>query len=280
METLEREAQPADLREQRRYLFGVDTERLRSATHLHARTLQFEIWIDTHGHPRRPAESRRDPGERARLAEGFDIQQHAGGNRLDEFLVALAGPGEADPGGRTAGVERGPQLARRCDVESVDQSGHVPDQRRHRIGLHRVVQLDVRRQRLPQFGDAGGQQCAVVGIERGLPDAGREPRERHAANDEFAVLDRELAHRGVDRGRSLGGSHGIVRVFACSGRHVVPSPSLTQAVLVLSGESMRAPICSAISLNNSRAMFSESRLRHAALVLRGARDTARSFVPD
>jgi hypothetical protein len=54
----------------------------------------------------------------------LDVDQHAGGHRLAQFGVALAGAGEADLGGVGAGVQRHLQLAGRRHVDAVDQAGH------------------------------------------------------------------------------------------------------------------------------------------------------------
>jgi hypothetical protein len=59
-----------------------------------------------------------------------------------QFGVALAGAGEADLGRVGAGVQRHLQLAGRGHVDAVDQPRHHAHHGRHRVGLHRVVQLD------------------------------------------------------------------------------------------------------------------------------------------
>ena len=133
--------------------------------------------------------------EQADLAHRLDVDQHAGGDRLAQLLGALARPGEADLGRIGAGVERHLQLAGRSHVDAVDLARHEGHQRRHRVGLHRVVQLDGRRQRLPQLGRAGGEQRAVVGVERRAADALGEARQRQAADLQLAAGDRKALHR-------------------------------------------------------------------------------------
>ena len=102
----------------------------------------------------------------------------------------LAGPGEADLARRHAGVERDLELAAGGDVDAVDDARHERDERRHRIGLHRVVQLDRggrcrRSSATPRVDQrAGRTHRTACG-----PTRSREPRERHAADDEAIVGD-------------------------------------------------------------------------------------------
>ena len=66
--------------------------------------------------------SARSAAESRHLAHRLDVDQHAGGDRLAQLDVALAGAGEADLGRVGAGVQRDLQLAGRSHVDAVDQS--------------------------------------------------------------------------------------------------------------------------------------------------------------
>ena len=103
--------------------------------------------------------------------------------------------------------ERHFQLAGGGDVDAVDQHCHVAHQCRHRVGLHRVVQRHLARQRGPQLCHPLRQQAAVVGVEGGAADARGEAGERNAADEEFAVGHGELGHRGVSGGLAGRGVH-------------------------------------------------------------------------
>ena len=101
-----------------------------------------------------------ESGEAVQLAPRFGLDQHAGGQRLQELGVGLAGTGKTDTVGRHAGIQRLGQLARRGHVEAVDHGREESHQRRHRIGLDRIVQIEARRQVGAQrrFG-VGGLHC-------------------------------------------------------------------------------------------------------------------------
>ena len=71
-----------------------------------------------------------------------------------QFAAALAGAGKADLRRIRAGIQRHLQFAARSDVDAIDQARHDTDQRRHRVGLHRVVQFDGLRECGAQFGNA------------------------------------------------------------------------------------------------------------------------------
>ena len=105
-------------------------------------------------------------------------------------LAAAAGP--------AAGPCGDPQLAAGGDVDAVDQTCHVIDDGRHRVGLHRVVELDACRQRRPQLGHAAGQELPVVGVEGGLADPVDQALEGDAADQQFTAGARELVHGRVD----------------------------------------------------------------------------------
>ena len=78
-----------------------------------------------------------------RLARGFEVDRHARLDRGLEFVLALARPGEADRRRRLARNRRHQfELALRRDVEAVDQRRHRCEQRRERIGLDRIMQVD------------------------------------------------------------------------------------------------------------------------------------------
>jgi hypothetical protein len=89
-------------------------------------------------------------GQHIDLAERLDVDQHASGHGLVQLDVALAWTSEADVLRVGPGVQRHLQFARRGHIDAADQPGHVRHQRRHRVGLHRVMQLDAGRQRRAQ----------------------------------------------------------------------------------------------------------------------------------
>ena len=215
MKTFKGKAQAANFSQQGRHLLGVDAELLGAATHLHARTLQLKVRVDAHCHPRRQAKAGGGIGQHRQLAKRLHIDQHTGRHRLAQLQIALARPGETDFGRLGTGVQRHLQLPRRCDIDTVHQTGHQRHQRRHRVGLHRVMQLHPRRQGLPQRCHAGTQEAAVVGIKRRLSDPLRQQGQRLPADDQLAVLHAELRHWCVhrrsfwDNGCGLGGfEHG------------------------------------------------------------------------
>ena len=98
-----------------------------------------------------------------------------------------------------AAVEGNLEFVGRGDVDAIDEFCHVVDDGRHRIGLHRVVDLDFGGQGRAQFGHAAIQQGAVVGVKRGLANLGGEASEGNAADEQFAVFGAELVHRRVSR---------------------------------------------------------------------------------
>ena len=121
----------------------------------------------------------------------------------------LPGPAKLICAGGHAGVERHLQLAAGGDVDAVDQAGHVLHQRRHRVGLHRVVQLDLAAGRCARsWAHALRQQRAVVGVERRAADALRQAGQRHAADLQAVVDDGELRFMGACCGR--GCVHGVL----------------------------------------------------------------------
>src|SRR5204863_7790658 len=134
-------AKPADLRQEVRHGFGIDAELLRAAAHLHARGFELEIRIHSYGDARTKRRSARKTRQDVDLALRFDIDEDARRKRLRELAFALAGPREADLVRGHPGVERDRELAARRDVDAVDDAGHEPDERRHRIRLHRRVEL-------------------------------------------------------------------------------------------------------------------------------------------
>jgi hypothetical protein len=139
-------------------------------------------------------------------SRGLHVDQHAGGHRLAQLGVALAGAGKADLGRVGAGVQRHLQLAGRGHVDAVDQAGHVAHHGRHRVGLHRVVQLHRRGSAARSWPRAG----AAARGRRRRTASGRRARpagQRLAADQQLAVARRELVHRGMHRegaGRSSG----------------------------------------------------------------------------
>ena len=188
----------AQLGQRLRDLLGIDAEGLGAAAHAHAGRLQFEIGIHAQHHARGDAERLgllRDAGD---LAAGLGIDAHAGGDRPAQFGRALAGTGKADVAWIETGVQRGRQFAARGDVEAVGQSRHVLHHCRHRIGLDRVVQLELRRQGAAHGGHARRDQGAVIRIEGRAADPLGQARQGDAAYQQFAAGDGKLLLRCVD----------------------------------------------------------------------------------
>ena len=131
-----------------------------------------------------------------------------GDHGLAQFVVVLARAREADFTRIGPSVESDLQFASRGDVDAVDTGGHVGDQCRHRIGLHRIVQLDLGGQGGAQLGYAAIKSGAVVGIERRLAHAGSKARDGLAADQEFSVGMRKLVHRRVRRRGTGSSGHG------------------------------------------------------------------------
>ena len=199
MKAVKIEFQLAQPRQHRRHPLGVDAELFGAAAHLHARRFQFEIRIDANRHFRHDAERLADHSQSLHFSFGLHVQHHAGGHRAAQIGVALAGTGEADQAGRHRRVEGDFQFTAGSDVDAVDQGRHVLYQRRHGIGLHRIVQVNRRRQVAPQQRDPLAQGGAVVGIEGRAADALGQLRERHAAHLQDVVDNRKLHQRRVWR---------------------------------------------------------------------------------
>ena len=76
--------------------FGVDAELFRPAAHAHAGALEFEVRIDAQRNARRPAGIGGDAGQRVEFGGRFDVDQHAGGDRLAKLFDTFARPGKGD----------------------------------------------------------------------------------------------------------------------------------------------------------------------------------------
>jgi len=187
VETLEGQPERADLGQQIRHPFGIDAELLGAAAHAHARSLQLERRVDADRHPRGLAAGVAGLGERAQLAEALDVDQDARGLRLLQIGIALARAGEADVLRVHAGIECNAQLADRSHVQPVGESRHVRDHRRHRVALHRVVQVHGWRQHATQLRDPRAQPAAVVDVAGRAADGVDHPRQRAPADQQFAA---------------------------------------------------------------------------------------------
>src|SRR6185503_12372940 len=203
VEALEVERKLADSVQHRRDALGVDAERLGPAAHLHPGALELEVRIDAYVDARPGAASGGDGGEALHLALGLEVDDDAGGERRLEVGVGLAGTREADAVRPGAGRERGLELAGGGDVEPVDELRDMGYDVQLRVGLHRVVDVDLAREMSAQELDALADEPVVVGVERRAADAARKLGQRDPANDEAIVDHRELVHRRVDRTRGL-----------------------------------------------------------------------------
>ena len=187
MKPFELQSLAADLGQQGRYLFRIDAELLGSAAHLHSRAFQLEVRVNPHRDACRQPQLHGNHGQFADFAEGFDVDQDARRDRLAQFATALAGAGKADFRRIRTGIQRHFKLPSRSDIDAIDQARHDTDQRRHRVGFHRVVQLDGRRECGAQFGNARPEQTPVIGIERCLADPSGKAFERHATDQQLTV---------------------------------------------------------------------------------------------
>jgi hypothetical protein len=153
---------------QRRRPARVHAEGRGAPPHLHPRSTQLEIGIDSHREPRRHAQPRADRERALGLGLRFEIERHARAQRRLQLEIALAGAGEADVG-RRHGVTRPRQLARRGNVHPVHQRRDAGEQRRERIGLDGIMDADTGGQRRAQPGDARLHHRKVIDIGGG-PD--------------------------------------------------------------------------------------------------------------
>ncbi len=206
MKTFERDVWAVpDGFEQLRHLLDVDAELLGPAAHAHAGAFQLEVRVHADSDPCRGAEFGRDGLEQRDFAHRLDVDQHPRGDRLTQLGRALAGAGKADFARVGARVERDFELTRRRDVDAFDQARHQLHERGHRVGLHRVVQLDRGRQRRTQLGHAPAQQRPVVGVERRAADARGEQAQPLVADHEFPVFGGvEVFTQRVNRGNAIG----------------------------------------------------------------------------
>jgi len=127
----------------RRHLLTVDAELLRPATEAHSRAPDGEIRIDPQRHPSRNLQSGAHGLHAGQLADRLQLDGDPGGDRLGQLWIGLAGAREAHPRGCDRCIEGVTQLRARCHVEAVHLAAEVLQQGGHRIGLHRVVQLDI-----------------------------------------------------------------------------------------------------------------------------------------
>ena len=252
VEALETQALGAQQRHRLGDQLDVQPELLGPAAHLHSRALELEVRVHAQGHPRRQAELLLQPAQDGQLAQALGIDQHAGGHGLAQFGLALAGPGEADVARVGAGVQRHLQLASGRHVDAADQAGHQRDHGRHRVGLHREMQLDLSRQHGLQLGHARAQQAAVVGVERRAADTFGQLRERETSDQQVAAVGAsELGHLAVrGRGAGRGGFSHAGASFQSRGRsrQAAPSQSTSRPAKrrkSLSNEPIVAPCSSA-----------------------------------
>ena len=197
MKPLELQAEPRDLGHCMGDLFGVDAELLGAPTHLHAGRLELEVRVDANRHPRCSNKTLPDRGQQAELTKRLDVDQDACGHGLRQLGFRLSGTGEADFARVHAGVECHPQLDARSHVQPIDETRHVADDGRHRVGLDRVMQADLRGQYGAESFDAGRQELAVVGVKRRAADTRRQQRQRQAADAQLFANQRETFDGGV-----------------------------------------------------------------------------------
>ncbi len=136
------ERQPSELRKQVGHLFRVDAELLRPARHLHARALQLEIGIHPDRDATAPPSRFGQRRETAHFAGRLDIHDHAGGERALELVIRLSGARETNRVSARAGGKRNFELAGGGDIQAVDETRDVAHDVRHRVGFHRVVQVN------------------------------------------------------------------------------------------------------------------------------------------
>ena len=74
-------------------------------------------------------------------------------------------------------VERDLELAADATSRPFDERCDARDDGGHRVGLDRIVQLDVARHRCAEVGDLALDDAAVIAVERRAPDVGDERRD-------------------------------------------------------------------------------------------------------
>ena len=131
------------------------------------------------------------------LSGGFQLDRDAGRYRLDQFGRGFPGPGERDPPRRRRCVQSRPHLQRGRHVQEVDQPAEVLYHGGHRIGLHRVPEVDGVRQRRTQQLHPGGQQVPVVSEERRAADALGQPFDLDSAHAQRPLMGGERRHGAV-----------------------------------------------------------------------------------
>ena len=124
-----------------RHQLDVHSERLGSTTHFHARTLEIKVRIDADRKTRLSASRLPNLQRPSAFARRFNVDRHAGLDRLLQFIVSLSGSGKADLFRRCSCFKRDPQFAAGCDIDTIGQPHHLAEQRRKGIGFHRIMQI-------------------------------------------------------------------------------------------------------------------------------------------
>ena len=84
---------------------------------------------------------------------------------------------------------------RRCHVEPIDHARNMLDNRRHGIGLHRIMDVNRPRQIQSELFDPICNKRPVIGIEWGLPDAAGKLLERNTAHRQLTLFFTERVAR-------------------------------------------------------------------------------------
>ncbi len=197
MQAKEVEIELGDAPQQLRRLFRIDAELPRAAAHFHAGRLQFKIRVHPQHHSRPQPQGVADPVRAVGFAHRLQVQHGAGGDNLAQFGIGFSRSRKADLARCHAGVQRRLQFSAGSHVQAIDQAGHVLHQRRHRVGLERVMQAQAGGQRRAQIAHARRQQGAVIGKEGGAADAFGQARQGDAADVQAAVARRKAGLRSV-----------------------------------------------------------------------------------
>ena len=178
---------------------SIDAERLGSAAHFHARTLQVEVGIYPDGKARNFSKSLSNRNCARSFAFGLKIQRCPCDNRRFQFRVALAGPSKADPHWINPGLLDQRELSARGYIKSIDQSRHRGQQRAIGIGLHGIVQRQLRRHGSAKAGDSGLHPVERIDEQRSGPGLRHQGTRGLPGDHQLTAFGSETRRNGAQR---------------------------------------------------------------------------------
>jgi hypothetical protein len=193
-----------------RHLFGIDANLLRAAAHPHCLTpLTLKSGL-TRIAARGVRPSAFAASTSRRLQCGLQLDRYTAATALRTSAIVLPGPAKLTCAGRI-GVSRA-MSSSRPDATSIPRPGsQMLDHHRHRIGLHRVAELHLARQRATKQGHPPGEQRPVVRKEGGRADPLGEPPLRHPPTTSSPSTEPKEATIGWTLIRSIPSSAGSGR---------------------------------------------------------------------